>query len=180
LRLARFAALLILPILLGAGVAEPEGFRMDDYNAPVPDALTGARVVDASGLAAAMAAGAVAIDVLPSPRRPPLQRADQPWLPMPHMNVFGSLWWPEVGRGAISPALDRWFRDRLNAVTGGDRDRPIAFYCKPACWMSWNAARRAVGYGFRHVLWFPGGIEAWSVAGYKLQPGTPEIVPLDQ
>ncbi len=83
---------------------------MDNYNAPVPDTLTGARAVDAKALAAAMADGAVAIDVLPAQRRPESMPADRPWLPLPHMNVPGSLWWPEVGRGAIGPALDAWFR----------------------------------------------------------------------
>jgi PQQ-dependent catabolism-associated CXXCW motif protein len=179
MRLRHAAALLVLPVLLGAAVPEPEGFRMDDYAAPVPDTLTGAQVVDAAGLAAAMAAGAVAIDVLPAPRRPPGQPASTLWLPVPRMEVPGSLWWPEVGRGAISPALDTWFADRLATVTRGDRNKPLAFYCKAACWMSWNAAKRAVGYGYRQVLWFTGGPESWVAAGYKLQPGTPEPVPLD-
>lgn len=172
--------LLALPILLAAaGVPEPDGFRMDDYNAPVPDTLAGALVVDAAGLAAAMANGAIAIDVLPAPRRPAGQRADQPWLPEARMNVPGSLWWPEVGRGAINPALDRWFQDRLNTVTKGDPDRMVAFYCKASCCMSWNAARRAIGYGYHHILWFPGGAEAWAAAGYERQRGTPEAVPVD-
>ena len=178
MRLPHIAALLMLPILLGAGVAEPGGFRMDDYNAPVPDTLTGARVVDAAGLAEALAAGAIVIDVLPAPRRPARQPADQPWLPVPRMEVPGSLWWPDVGRGAINPAVDVWFRDRLASATGGDRDRSVAFYCKAACWMSWNAAKRAVEYGYRHVLWFPGGTEAWAEAGYRLRQGTPEAVPV--
>ena len=70
------------------------------------------------------------------------------------------------------------FRDRLASATGGDRDRAVAFYCKAACWMSWNAAKRAVEYGYRHVLWFPGGTEAWAEAGYRLRQGTPEAVPV--
>lgn len=166
-------------VLLGAGVVEPAGFRMGDYNAPVPATLSGASVVDASGLASAIAKGAVIIDVLPAPRRPPGQPASQPWMPLPRQEVTTSLWWPEVGQGVISPTLDKWFRERLTAVTHGDRDKPVAFYCKPACWMSWNAAKRAVGYGYRHVLWFPGGSEAWAASGYKTQKGTPETPPLD-
>ncbi len=54
----------------------------------------------------------------------------------------------------------------------------LAFYCKADCWMSWNAAKRAVSYGYRQVLWFPGGPDAWAANGNKLQPGTPEAVPL--
>ena len=175
---ARFALLAALPLLVAATVPEPEGFRMDTYNAPVPETLSGARTVDAAALAAAMADGAIAIDVVSAPRRPPSLPQDRPWLPVPRMNVSGSLWWPDVGRGAISPALDDWFRARLAAVTGGDESKPIAFYCKADCWMSWNAARRAVRYGYRNVLWFPGGAEAWAAAGYQLQSATPEPVPL--
>ena len=179
MRLARLATLLMLPVLLGAGVAEPPGYRLGDYSAPVPDTLTGGRVVDAAGLAAAMAAGAIVIDVLVAPRRPAAQPASQPWLPTLRPEVPGSLWWPEVGRGVIGVTTDKWFRDRLAMATGGDRDRPLAFYCKAACWMSWNAAKRAIGYGYRQVLWYAGGPEAWAAAGYPLRPGSPEVVPVD-
>jgi len=186
MRTLRLALLLALPVLLGAGVPEasfapePGGFRMDDYNAPVPETLAGARVVDAAGVAEAMTAGAIVIDVLPAQRRPAAQPAGQPWLPLPRMEIPGSLWWPEVGRGGISAALDAWFQQRLTAVTGGDRDRAVVFYCKAACWMSWNAAKRAVGYGYRRVLWFPGGTEAWAEAGSTMQKGTPEAVPVGE
>ena len=119
MRLALFALLLAAPLLAAAGAAEPDGFRMDNYNAPVPETVAGGQAVDAQALAAAMANGAIAIDVMPAARRPPTLAADRPWMPPPRMDVPGSLWWPEVGRGAISPALDAWFRARLAAVTGG-------------------------------------------------------------
>ena len=37
-------------------------------------------------------------------------------------------------------------------------------YCHEKCWLSWNAAKRAVAYGYRRVYWFPDGIEGWSAA----------------
>ncbi len=177
MRLARFAVLLIMPLLVAATVPEPEGFRLDEYNAPVPATLQGARAIDAPALAAAMSEGAIAIDVMPAPRRPPSLPQDRPWLPVQRMHVPGSLWWPEVGRGVISPALDSWFRARRAAVTGGNKNKSIAFYCKADCWMSWNAAKRAISYGYRNVLWFAGGAEAWANAGYQLQPAIAEDVP---
>jgi len=178
MHLARFAMLAAFPLLVAATVPEPAEFRLDAYNAPVPETLSGAQTVDARALAAAMAEGAIAIDVMVAPRRPPSLPQDRPWLPVPRMHVPGSLWWPEVGRGSINAALDDWFRARLGAVTGGDENKPIAFYCKADCWMSWNAAKRAISYGYRNVLWFPGGAEAWKAAGFALQPATPEDVPL--
>jgi rhodanese-related sulfurtransferase len=32
--------------------------------------------------------------------------------------------------------------------------------------MSWNAAKRAVEYGYTAVYWFPGGMQDWTAAGY--------------
>jgi PQQ-dependent catabolism-associated CXXCW motif protein len=179
MRLALFAALIAAPLLAAAGVPEPDSYRMDNYNAPVPDTLKGAEVVDAKGLSAAMANGAVVIDVMPAKLRPPTLPADRPWMPTPRMDIPGSVWWPELGRGAITPAQETWFRARLVEVTGGKFDAPIAFYCKADCWMSWNAARRAAGFGYRKVLWFPGGAEAWEAAGLPLHAGIPEAVPTD-
>ncbi len=174
MRFTHLAMLAVLPLLVAANAPEPEGFRMDAYNAPVPEGLSGAATVDAAALAKAMADGAIVIDVLPAPIRPPSLPEDRPWLPVPRKDVAGSLWWPDVGRGAISPALDEWFRARLVAITGGNVGKAIAFYCKADCWMSWNAAKRAIQYGYRNVLWFPGGAEAWLAAGYPLQAATPE------
>ena len=127
-----FAALIAAPLLAAAGVPEPDGFRMDNYNAPVPDVLAGAGVVDAKALSAAMAAGATAVDVMPAARRPPTLPVDRPWMPPPRMDIPGSLWWPELGRGAISQAQDAWFRARLSEVTGGKLDKPVAFYAVSA------------------------------------------------
>ncbi len=179
MRKAVFAVLFALPFLAAASVLEPDGFRMDNYNAPVPATLAGAQVVGAKELSAAMTSGAIVIDVLPAPHRPATLPADRPWMPPPRMDVPGSLWWPEAGRGAISPALDAWFRERLKAATGGNFGKTVAFYCKANCWMSWNAAKRAIGYGYKEVLWFPGGAEAWAAAGFALHAGTPEPVPMD-
>jgi PQQ-dependent catabolism-associated CXXCW motif protein len=175
----RIGLLLFLPLLLGAGAPEPDGFRMGDYQAPVPETIAGGQAVGAEALRNAIDAGAIVIDVLPAPRRPPAQPAGQPWLPVPRKDIQGSLWWPEVGRGALSPAMDDWFQRRLAEVTNGDRDKPIAFYCKVSCWMSWNAAKRAIAYGYRRVLWFGEGTETWSALGYPTQTGIPEPVPAD-
>lgn len=43
--------------------------------------------------------------------------------------------------------------------------------------MSYNAALRAINLGYRNVLWYRGGIEAWQAAGQPLQPsgmGSPQ------
>jgi PQQ-dependent catabolism-associated CXXCW motif protein len=115
------------------------------------------------------------IDVLPAPRRPPGMKPGTPWMPEPHRDLPGSLWLPDVGRGAISPGLDAWFRDRLAAATGKDKSRAVVFYCQKACWMSWNATKRAASYGYRDALWYPEGVDGWKQAGLELREATPEL-----
>jgi rhodanese-related sulfurtransferase len=34
--------------------------------------------------------------------------------------------------------------------------------------MSWNAAKRALEIGYRNVLWFRDGTDAWQELGYPL------------
>jgi PQQ-dependent catabolism-associated CXXCW motif protein len=76
---------------------------------------------------------------------------------------------PETGRGALPPALEAKFRARVASLTGGDLARPIAVYCLSHCWMSWNAAKRLVAYGYRHVLWYPDGADGWAAAGLPVE-----------
>jgi rhodanese-related sulfurtransferase len=46
----------------------------------------------------------------------------------------------------------------------------VAFFCAgPRCWLSYNAALRAVRLGYRRVLWYRGGIEAWGAGGGALE-----------
>ena len=156
-------------------VPEPTAYRMDNYRAPTPATVKGASVIDTDGLQHLhMTTNAVLVDVLPAPRRPPEMKPGTPWSPL-REDIPGSIWLPEVGRGAITPATDTWFRGRLRDLTGGDMDRPIVFYCLDQCWMSWNAAKRAASYGWRHVLWYRGGTDAWSRAGLTLARATAEV-----
>jgi PQQ-dependent catabolism-associated CXXCW motif protein len=60
---------------------------------------------------------AVWIDVLPAPRRPANLPAGALWMPLPRRDIPGSLWLPDIGRGALSPELETYFRDRLEAAT---------------------------------------------------------------
>ena len=170
-------ALLVLaaPAWAAPEVSQPDGYRMDDYNAPVPDAVPGGQVITTPALQALVAAHeAVLVDVLPAPRRPPDMRPGVPWLPQPRRDIPGSLWLPEVGRGAIPPDLEAWMQRTLERVTGGDHGRALVFYCRPDCWMSWNAAKRASALGWRRVLWYPDGAEGWANAGLPLVVVEPE------
>lgn len=179
LALSGLAAILALPAGAVAGVPEPDIYRLDDYRAPVPATIAGGHVVHTRALQALRARGGVVlIDVLPAPRRPQGMRPNQPWMPVPRRDIPGSLWLPDVGRGALSPMLDTWFRESLARATVEDGKRPIVFYCLSRCWMSWNAAKRAIGYGYRRVYWYPDGSDGWAKAGLPLAEVQP--APHDQ
>ncbi len=158
-------------------VAEPAGYRMDNYHAPVPDTVAGGQVVHTDALNALVARHeALLIDVLPAPRQPEGMKPGTPWLPLPRYDIPGSTWLPEVGRGALTAAADERFRKRLDMLTGGDRAKPLVFYCLADCWMSWNATKRAASYGFRNVSWYPDGSDGWHAAGRPLQEAHPEPI----
>jgi PQQ-dependent catabolism-associated CXXCW motif protein len=165
-------------LALAAGVPEPDGYRMDDYRAPVPDTVAGGSVIGTDALKAAIDnGGVVLVDVLPAPRRPDGMRPDVPWMPLPRRDIPGSLWLPGVGRGAIEPATEKWFRAELERATGGDKTRPIVFYCLENCWMSWNATKRAASFGYTSVAWYPDGTDGWAAAGLPLAETAPRPAP---
>jgi PQQ-dependent catabolism-associated CXXCW motif protein len=77
---------------------------------------------------------------------------------------------PAAQPGSFDDATQREFGNFLQGVTQGRRDLPMIFYCASTqCWLSYNAALRAVRLGYTNVLWYRGGLEAWKRAGLPLQ-----------
>jgi PQQ-dependent catabolism-associated CXXCW motif protein len=154
--------------------SEPEGYRMEDYRAPTPVTVAGGTVLDTDAAHKLWeAGGAVWIDVLPTPRRPENLPASALWMPLPHRDIPGSVWLPDIGRGALSPELESYFRDYLKAATSGHRDVPVAFYCLADCWMSWNAAKRAASWGYTQIYWYRDGIDGWNAAKLPVADAEP-------
>ena len=165
-----------LPLLLlfaahvagGEDVREPEGFWTGPINSPVPATLAGGQIIHAEALASLMKRAApVVVDVSNAPKKPTGMPADAPWLPLPHDSIAGSAWVPDAGMGQITADIDAFFREFLAQTTRNDLDHPVVIYCHERCWLSWNAAKRAVSYGYRQVYWFPEGIEGWRAAGFQ-------------
>ncbi|MCR8548379.1 PQQ-dependent catabolism-associated CXXCW motif protein [Salipiger sp. P9] len=168
------AVALLLPALAFAGEPEPEGYRMDHYRGPVPDTLTGATVVDAEVAFALWQSGAVAfIDVLPQAPKPANLPEGTIWRDKPRDSIPGAIWLPNVGYGAIADVTEAYFRAGLAEATGGDLAHPVLFFCLAECWMSWNAAKRALEYGYSTVYWFPEGTDGWVFQDYPTERGTP-------
>ncbi len=165
-----------------APAAEPSGYWTGPVNSAVPDSLAGGKVIHkARELRALMRqGGAIVVDVSNAPRRPEGLAPGTPWMPVPHRAIPGSQWIPGVGLGEIPVSVDDFFRQRLSAATGDHLARPVIIYCHKSCWLSWNAAKRAISYGYRNVYWFRDGVEGWKAAGYKTAVIEPQFAPEGQ
>jgi PQQ-dependent catabolism-associated CXXCW motif protein len=89
------------------------------------------------------------------------------------MDIPGSIWLPDTGYGAIAAVTERYLHKGLERITNGDRAKWLVFYCLANCWMSWNAAKRALAMGYRNVAWYPEGTDGWQASGLPLQPAKP-------
>jgi PQQ-dependent catabolism-associated CXXCW motif protein len=172
----------LLPLLLllaafaarSDDVQEPAGFWTGPINSAVPATIAGGKVIHAQEVAAFLKqTKALVIDVSNEPKKPAGMAPDAPWLPPPQEVIPGGVWLPGAGMGDIATDTDAFFRDYLSQATGGDLDHPIMIYCHERCWLSWNAAKRAINYGYRRVHWFPEGVEGWRAAGYDTVTAKP-------
>jgi PQQ-dependent catabolism-associated CXXCW motif protein len=145
----------------GAPPPEPDGYRTGSLRAPTPATLAGATVLDLAALEAAIAGGAVLIDVGPAQAKPADLPPDRVWAPT-HRSIPGAAWLPGAGLGDdLAPERAALFLAQVAELTGDDRARPVVVFCLPDCWASWNAGKRLVLAGYTAVAWFPGGVDAW-------------------
>ncbi|MGI9420385.1 MAG: quinoprotein dehydrogenase-associated putative ABC transporter substrate-binding protein [Geminicoccaceae bacterium] len=159
----------------GSLVPEPGDYRMADFRAPVPATLAGADVMSTAALEAEVEAEApLLIDVMPAPRKP---RDTGLWIPPKRDNIPGSHWLANTGYGELSDEFADFFEQQLAALTDGDPSRRLVFYCEANCWMSWNAAKRALSLGYDNVAWYPDGTDGWKAAGLPLERSEPLPMP---
>ena len=82
-------------------------------------------------------------------------------------NAISAVWAAQAGN--FDDQTQQRLGQMLRQVTRGQTDARLVFYCGgPQCWMSYNAAARAIRLGYRNVLWYRGGTEAWQRAGQQL------------
>ncbi|WP_416798482.1 PQQ-dependent catabolism-associated CXXCW motif protein [Ciceribacter azotifigens] len=174
--LALAAATVLLPAMdaVAGPVPEPSGYRTENYRAEVPDTLNGARVVDTPEVVTLWKEHvAVFIDVLPHTPKPPELPAGTVWKDKVREDIPGSVWLANVGYGVLNEEMEAFFRTNLERLAGRNRQKVLLFYCQEKCWMSWNAARRAVEWGYRQVLWYPHGTDGWIAAGQPVEKAVP-------
>ncbi|HSC82016.1 MAG TPA: PQQ-dependent catabolism-associated CXXCW motif protein [Pseudomonas sp.] len=174
-------ALLALCLLHGSAMAGPEalftadGYRQNQYRSPTPASAEGARTLDTAALQHLLREQpqTVLIDVFRQQWLNQRFIADQP----PHANLPGSLWLANTGDGQLEPRWQRYFADNLARASARQLDRPLVFYCKSDCWLSWNAVKRAHALGYNNLYWYRDGIDAWQQAGLPLRPAEPVALP---
>ena len=181
LALAVLVALLASPVRADDAVPEgppppePSAYRISDYRLPTPLTLKGARVVATAEAHELWVAKAAAfVDVLPQAPRPPNLPAGTFWRDKPRRDVPGSLWLPDTGYGQLPTMTEDYFETGLEKATGNDKAKPVVIYCLKSCWMSWNAAKRAISFGYTNIIWYPDGTDGWSDAGFELEDRKPE------
>ena len=138
------------------GVAAPQGLHEGPLHGPTPTRLPGGQVITTQGLMALLQQAGLPVfvfDVLGSAAALP--------------NAIPAAW--AAQGGSFDDGTQQQMAQMLRQVTRGQSNAPLVFYCQgPECWMSYNAAARAVRLGYRNVLWYRGGLEAWQGAGLPL------------
>ncbi|UEM23362.1 PQQ-dependent catabolism-associated CXXCW motif protein [Skermanella mucosa] len=162
----------------GSEVPLPDGYRLDRYRAPVPSHVPGAATVSLEEAESLHKAGSVLfIDVMKVPRAASPGVSGKWLVAKPHVAIARSTWLPEVGEGRPDPVVEDYFRRNLDRLTAGDKAAGLLFYCVTDCWMSWNAAKRALSWGYTQVYWFRDGIDVWQQ--FELPTEIVDPVPLD-
>jgi PQQ-dependent catabolism-associated CXXCW motif protein len=140
-------------------VQPPEVLRQAPYSAPTPLRIPGGKVVRTADL------------LLMTQTSPPPVLIDVA-AGEGHETLPGAVWIPGTGRGDnFIDTIQAELNVLLSGLTGGNRDRALVFFCvNSQCWLSFNAARRAIAAGYRDVYWYRGGYAAWKAAGLPLVP----------
>src|ERR1700722_11275942 len=178
---ARFALIAFLVAAVqaaAADVTEPDGYRLEDYRSPTPATLRGARVIGTDEAETIWRSHSASfVDVLPRAPRPKNLPEGTLWHDKPRADIPGGIWLPDTGYGELAPSMAGYFSRGLEKATHGDHAGTVVLYCQANCWMSWNAAKRALSLGYSNVAWYPEGTDGWSAAGLPLEDATPEQRP---
>lgn len=141
------------------GIAPSHELRLEGHATPTPLEIPGAKLVATAELRRLLQ--------LPLDERPLLFDV----LSDEHLTLPGAIWLPGAGLGkGFDDEVQTALSGFLALLTGGKKDRMLVFLCtSPRCWLSYNAALRAVRLGYGDVRWYRGGIEAWGAAGGALR-----------
>jgi PQQ-dependent catabolism-associated CXXCW motif protein len=141
------------------GVQPTTIIRTGDFDAPTPTRIVGATTITTPQLRDMMLASPppMLIDVLGGNQT---------------VSLPGALWLRGAGLGnSLHDQTQEKLGMRLSELAGGNKARAIVFFClSKTCWLSHNAAVRAVALGYSNVYWYRGGRNAWQAAGLAMEP----------
>lgn len=141
------------------GIAATPQLHQDPMHAPTPTSIPGGRVIDTVNLLSMMT------------HQPPVPVVliDAVGWPMKLPNAVTAVFAAQAG--SFQDQSQQQFGQLLQSATQGNRSQPVVVYCAdPHCWMSYNAALRAINLGYQNVFWYRGGIASWQQAGLPTQP----------
>ncbi len=132
------------------GVRPQSTLNSGNLGGPTPASIPGGRVITTPEVLQMLnnpGAGAVVLDVLGGHQRLP--------------NAFDAT--AASAGGSFEDRVQSRFEAQLGQMTGGRKEAPLILYCSSIhCWMSYNAALRAIHAGYTNVFWYRGGLEAWN------------------
>lgn len=149
---------------------EPTEYRLSHYDAPVPDTIKGGlRIEDEAAFALWYSGTVTFFDVMPTLKRPKGLPEDAIWKGRSRNSVPGAIWLPDAGFGKLDADAEAGFRAALETATNFKHDAPMVFLCRADCWMSWNASKRAIDWGYTRVFWYAFGSTGWDFQNYPTQ-----------
>ncbi|KCZ94115.1 hypothetical protein HJO_02030 [Hyphomonas johnsonii MHS-2] len=138
------------------GVQAMNALHSGPMHGPTPSSIPGGQVITTKGMISLVQDRQVPFflfDVLGGPETLP--------------NAMPAVWMSQPG--SFRDQTQQQVSQILQQGTQGRKDTPLVFYCLSSqCWMSYNAALRAINAGYSNVLWYRGGIEAWKSAGQPI------------
>jgi rhodanese-related sulfurtransferase len=138
------------------GVRPTSSLHGGPMHGPTPSSIPGGQVITTKGVVALLRRRDVPVlvlDVLGGGERIPGAQSAM----------------PAHRAGSFDDDTQRQFGQYLRQATRGNREHPLVLYCaSPQCWMSYNAALRAIKLGYTNVLWYRGGLQFWKQAGQRV------------
>ena len=120
------------------------------------------------------------IDVLPRPPRPQGLPASTIWHPKAAASISPTASGCRIP--ATAPSHPSWRHISqlgLAQASAGDHGRMLVFYCLENCWMSWNAAKRAMALGYTMLRGIRDGTDGWTANGFPTEAREPVPRPSD-
>lgn len=142
------------------GVPPQSSLKNGNMGGPTPASIPGGRLITTPEVLQALnnpRANVVVLDVLGAQQRLP--------------NAVNAV--DASAGGSFNDRTQSEFENQLSQLTNGRMDAPMILYCSSInCWMSYNAALRAIHAGYTNVYWYRGGLEAWNtMAQMSMQYG---------